>query len=158
MKQLLIAIASLALVAGCSGNTPLSKTVAPSPLPGTAPLTTSYVVKGVVFTDTVTGILPLEGAQVQGPRGAPVTTGTSEWSEHRQCRCRVLCSNSQTAAVFTDASGRYLFPELFGRGDTLLLVRKDGYTVKNAIAVGNLEGATVTVNADTQFDIELIRR
>ncbi|HTL45073.1 MAG TPA: hypothetical protein VL262_12100 [Vicinamibacterales bacterium] len=217
MKPILISAVSLLLVSACSGDTPLSKAVAPSPLPATAPPAASYRVKGMVFVATATGALPLEGAHVQGPRGAAVTTGidgayaltglsgttfinvTRPGYAPFQAALNVTadtqfdipmvraatvslsgvvfemlqgsrvpiegvevycdsCGEDGHTFLYTDASGRYRFPELFGRGYTLLLLRKDGYAVKNAIAVGNLEGAAVVVDTDTEFDIELVRR
>jgi hypothetical protein len=180
-------------------------------------VTGSYVVKGVVSVDTGTGVLPLEGAEVHGPRGVAVTTGSdgsyalTELSgttvigvsrpgyaafqatlnvtadtqfDIRMVRAATVslsgvvfemvdgrrepiegvevycdsCGEYGHTATHTDSSGRYVFPELFGRGYTLLLVRKDGYKVKNPVVASNLEGAAVTVDTDTQFDIELIRR
>lgn len=212
MKRILLAAASLALVSGCSG-TRLSNPIAPS----APPVTASYIVTGIVFADTETGVLPLEGAEVHGPRGVPVTTGgdglyaltglsgttfvsvtrpgyapvqtnlnvTSDTQlDIRMVRAATVslsgivfelvaggrvpiegveiycdsCGEYGHTATYTDSTGRYVFPELFGRGYTLLLVRKDGYAVKNPSAAANLEGAAVIVESDTQFDIELIRR
>jgi hypothetical protein len=215
MKHLLIVTASVMLLSACSGSTHASNPAAPTPAAPT-PIA-SYIVHGVVFADTATGVLPLQGAQVQGPRGSAITTGidgsytltglagTTLVNVSRpgyapvQIRLEVTadmqfdvhmvraatvslsgvvfevvagdrvpiedveiycdsCGEYGHTRAYTDASGRYSFPELFGRGYTLLLVRKDGYAVKNAIALGNLEGAAVTVDDDTQFDIELLRR
>lgn len=73
MRHLLIVTASVTLLSACSGSTHLSNPVAPT---STAPAATaSYTVHGVVFADTATGVLPLQGAQVQGPRGSALTTG-----------------------------------------------------------------------------------
>jgi hypothetical protein len=91
---------------------------------------------GQVFETTATGRVPIEGVQVYCDGcGSPVG--------HTFER--------------TDANGQYRF-EWTPNGAMPLLVDKAGYALANQ-PVGSMPGLIVpTVNGDTRFDIELVRR
>lgn len=135
------------LVLGCSlaacgsGNSvPFSSPISPSPTPTAAPPSppTAYTLSGLVFESTASGRVPVEGVHVY---------------------CDGCGSPLGHTSVFTAADGLYSFGWAYN--STLpLLVQKDGYTVVGAIAVlsNGMARRMVTINGDTQFDIEVIRR
>ena len=96
----------------------------------------SVSLSGVVFELVAGGLVPINGAELYcdscGPEGRT-------WS-------------------YTDRDGRYTFPELFYRGYTTLLIRKDGYGLNVPKPSGPYDVIDVTVNGHTQLDVELVRR
>ena len=136
-------------LAACNRGTPLPpapSTVQPPPPVPTSPVPSGvlrdYTVSGVVFEMTPTGRMPIEGVDVYcEPCGAETHT----WST-------------------TDANGFYSFAGVWNPGvaPISIFVEKDGYTDPVGVAPQpNQLGPgwrDVTVNGDTRFDIELVRR
>jgi hypothetical protein len=130
------------ILAACGSNNsvPFSTPLSPSPVPTAAPPSApaAYTLSGLVFESTANGRVPVEGVHVY---------------------CDGCGSPFGHTSVFTSADGLYSFGWAYN--STLpLLVQKDGYTVAGAIAVlsNGMARRMVTINGDTQFDIELIRR
>jgi hypothetical protein len=98
----------------------------------------SYVLSGVVFEVTEGGQMPIEGVEVY---------------------CDGCGSPVGHTSVLTDADGSYSFSWTFN-GLNPLFVTKAGYAIVDP--TGTLldrEGRVqVTVNGDTRFDIQLVRR
>lgn len=140
-----IAVVVLALAlggAGCnsakrlipSAQTPLPQTAPP---PATTPIAPGpFVLSGVVFETMPTGRAPVENVQVY---------------------CDA-CGEGHVS-VQTDANGAYRFSDV-KPGSYAILVHKTGYDVIDSIdTFGGWSGRrVVTVNGDTQFDIQVRRR
>ena len=93
----------------------------------------TYTLSGVVFESTASGRVPIEGVQV-------------------------YCDGCGHDFQRTDANGQYLF-ERATNGAMPLLVDLPGYALAGNQPVGSNEGSVVaTVEGDTRFDIELVRR
>jgi len=129
-------------VAGCDGASspaPTAPAAVQAPLPTPAPTPTraifppgvlsAYTLSGVVFEVTATGGRPIEGVAVY---------------------CE-LCGEETHSWSFTDSSGVYSFTGVWTTPGTPIPVwfSKEGYTAP----IG-----WVTVNGDTRFDVELVRR
>lgn len=97
----------------------------------------TYVLSGVVFEITSAGRVPIEGASVYCDS------------------CGDVFGHTYT---YTDATG--LFRLAWTRnGATPLIVGKKGYALAGNPPAGPVEGwIVVSVNGDTDFDIELVRR
>jgi hypothetical protein len=69
------------------------------------------------------------------------------------------CSDGGHAFANTDSQGFYSFPAVYS-GRTALLVTKPGYAVVDPVRTlpGGTAETFVTVNGDTRFDIEVVRR
>jgi hypothetical protein len=98
----------------------------------------SYILSGVVYEVTAAGRVAVEGVDVY---------------------CDSCGSPVGHTAVFTDANGVYSL-SWSSNGLHVLLIRKAGYALPQPTVRynGGLEGVTATVNGDTRFDIELVRR
>lgn len=96
-----------------------------------------HTLSGIVYEVTPTGHIPIEGVDVY-------------------CDS---CGEFGHTSVFTDAKGAYSFPEVFN-GSNPLIVRKEGYRDPPGTPLGPVSQGwrQVTVNGDTRFDIELVRR
>ena len=133
-----------ASLAGCDpGNsapfsTPVSASPAPPPIATPAPPSTPHTLSGLVYESTATGRLPVEGVHVY---------------------CDGCGSPVGHTSFFTASDGFYRFGWAFD-GAMPLLVQKEGYAVVGATDVlsNGMSRRSVTINGDTQFDIELIRR
>ena len=131
-----------ATLAACgSGNSvPFSTLVSASPVPApvAAPAPMPHTLSGFVFESTAAGRVPVEGVHVY---------------------CDGCGSPVGHTSVFTAGDGLYSFGWAY---DSVLplLVQKEGYTVAGATDVlsNGMARRTVTINGDTQFDIELVRR
>jgi hypothetical protein len=93
----------------------------------------SYVLSGMVFEVVKGRRTPISGVELF---------------------CHGCGSPDGHALAFTDASGLYRFA--WAIGPTELNVTREGYRL--ADATGDESTTTATVNADTRFDIELVRR
>ena len=141
--RLVLFVPALALAAsGCSSADPFVPS-APTPLPQSAPPTTtvpvfqnSFVLSGVVFETTSTGRAPVENVQVY---------------------CDA-CGEGHVS-VQTDSSGAYRISDVLW-GWYPILVHKAGYDVIGSVdAPPSWSGRRVaTVHGDTQFDIQVSRR
>ena len=97
----------------------------------------TYVLSGLVFEVTATGRLPIEGVSVYCDS------------------CGDLFGHTY---AYTDANGLYRFAWT-ANGATPLIVGKNGYALAGNPPAGPVEGwIVVSVNGDTRFDIELVRR
>jgi hypothetical protein len=98
-----------------------------------------HTLSGQVFEMTATGRVPIEGVQVYCDG-----CGSPDGHGHTFER--------------TDANGQYRF-EWTPDGAMPLWVDKAGYALAGNQPVGSMPGLIVpTVNGDTRFDIELVRR
>ena len=140
-------VTAATVLAGCSPGrgaplTPLSPT--PVPVPVAAPVAAPalppvpHTLSGVVFESTASGRVPVEGVHVY---------------------CDGCGSPVGHTSFFTARDGSYSFGWAYN-SILPLLVQKDGYTVVGATDVlsNGMSRRLVTINGDTQFDIELIRR
>ena len=97
----------------------------------------TYTLSGVVFEVTESGRLPIEGVSVY---------------------CDSCGDPFGHTYAYTDPDGFYRFA-WSANGATPLIVGKEGYALAGTPTVGPVEGWIVaTVNGDTRFDIELVRR
>jgi hypothetical protein len=133
------------LLAGCGverTQTPISPTPTPNAPPAPPSTPVGGTVSGVVYEITANGRVPVADVEVYcdscGPQGHTFSK--------------------------TGANGEYAFSGAPG-GETLLLLAKEGYalpkpdwTQPNPTPLGWLGGMNVSVNGDTQFDIEIVRR
>jgi hypothetical protein len=138
------ALSLVILLAACDverTQTPVSPTPTPNAPPPPTPVI-GGTVSGLVYEITANGRLPVADVEVYcdscGPQG-------------------------HTFAM-TGANGEYTLSGAPG-GQTLLLVAKKGYalpkpdwTQPNPTPLGWLGGMNVSVNGDTQFDIEIVPR
>lgn len=119
-------------------STPFSASPVPTTIAAPAPPPTPHTLSGLVFESTATGRVPVEGVHVY---------------------CDGCGSPVGHTSVFTAADGLYSFGWAY---DSVLplLVQKQGYTVVGATAIlsDGFARRSVTINGDTQFDIELVRR
>ena len=97
----------------------------------------TYTLFGIVSEITPTGLAPVEGVEVY-------------------CDS---CGEFGHTFTYTDAKGAYSFSGVYG-GLTPLLIRKTGFQVVDpARTLPDGTGTrNATVNGDTRFDIELVRR
>jgi len=144
LSALVQALSLVILLAGCDterSQTPLSPTPTPNAPPPPTPVI-GGTVSGAVYEVTADERVPVADVEVYcdscGPQGHTLT--------------------------MTGADGEYTFSGAPG-GKTLLLVAKEGYalpkpdwTQPNPTPLGWLGGMNVTVNGDTRFDIEIVRR
>lgn len=97
----------------------------------------TFVLSGVVFEITGGGAVPVEGS-------------------HVYCDS---CGDGGHSSVETDSEGHYAFPAVYN-GDTPIIISKAGYAV--VAPIRTLQDGSgmknVTVNGDTRFDVELVRR
>lgn len=97
----------------------------------------TYVLSGLVFEVTATGRLPIEGVSLY---------------------CDSCGDPFGHTYAYSDASGLYRFAWT-ANGATPLIVEKNGYTLAGNLPTGPVKGwIVVSVNGDTRFDIELVRR
>lgn len=97
----------------------------------------TYVLSGRVFEITASGRLPIEGVSVY---------------------CDSCGDPFGHTYAYTDANGLYWFGWT-ANGATPLIVGKNGYALAGNPPAGPVEGwIVVSVNGDTRFDIELVRR
>jgi hypothetical protein len=134
-----LAVSSLAIVlSACEGTT----TIPTSPTPTVTdtmvgPVSTAtYTLSGVVFEFNATGLAPIEGVEVY---------------------CDSCGSPDGHTFVYTDANGFYRL-EWAANGVHPLFVTKDGYRHPNGAPLDDYGRIRATVNGDTRFDIELVRR
>jgi hypothetical protein len=143
---LLVVVHGLAGCGGSPSSLPSAPTSAPQPVgpnPNAPVYTLSRVtLSGVVSEVTPTGQTPIEGVTVECDD----------------------CGESGHTWAHTDADGLYSFTGVWVSSGirTLLWVSKEGYQdPAGAPAPPGLSGPgwrEVTINGDTQFDIQLVRR
>jgi hypothetical protein len=153
MKQFLIVV-SLVIVgfgtAACEPTAsptapdgPSISTPAPTPAPGlpSYPVLTPARLSGVVSEMTAAGLIPLAGVEIY---------------------CDA-CGEFGHTQVTTDDSGAYDFGQvgiwLAGGGSIPILIFKEGYDVPSG-SQGPLRWTQryVTINGDTRFDFQMVRR
>ena len=132
-------------LAGCGGTSPQAptgpSTVQPPPPPpsGFPPgVFSDYILSGVVFETTAAGRSPIEGVGVY---------------------CE-LCGTDTHSWASTDSDGFYSFTGIWnaGVGPTPLYVEKAEYVDPPGPPSPGPGWRSVTITADTRFDIELVRR
>ena len=94
-----------------------------------------FTLSGVVFEEAEDGRVAVEGVQVY---------------------CDACGEHGHTSS-YTDAQGVYGFPEV-SAGNTVLLVWKAGYTVVGGTPLAHFDMRNVSVQENTRFDIQLVRR
>ena len=121
----LVVVVTVAVLTWACGSSPVSPTSPSASLPPTPSAPASqltYILSGVVFEVTPTGMIPIEGVQVE------------EYHRHQ--------------FATTDANGFYRISGV-SAGRVGVGFDKEGYESSRSI---------VTVNGDTRFDIQAIRR
>ena len=135
-------------LAGCNGESSSSPTApstvqqpAPVPTPGAFPpgVLSASTLSGVVFEMTTTGPTPIEGAWMY---------------------CE-LCGAETHSSAFTDSNGIYSFTGVWTMPAvaTPVCFSKEGYG--DPAGFRHHSGAgwrDVTVNGDTRFDVELVKK
>ena len=103
------------------------------------PIPTTYTLTGAVFEMTSSGRVPVEGVRIEG----------STCDDPSYCKDQIST---------TDRNGLYSLTLYEGRND--LWVSKEGYqTDPPVLHAGDYDyNATVTLNGDTRFDIQVVRR
>lgn len=136
-------VTAATVLAGCSPGrgvpyTLLSPTPVPVPVAAPAQPPVAHTLSGVVFESTASGRVPVAGVHVY---------------------CDGCGSPVGHTSVFTAGDGLYSFGWAYN-SVLPLLVQKEGYTVVGATDVlsNGMSRRLVTINGDTQFDIELVRR
>jgi hypothetical protein len=120
-----VVVVTVAVLTGACGASPVSPTSPSASLAPTTPVAASqltYILSGVVFELTPTGVMPIEGVQVE------------EYDRHQ--------------FATTDQDGFYRISGV-SAGRIGVGFEKEGYQSSRS---------TVTVNSDTRFDIQAIRR
>jgi hypothetical protein len=97
---------------------------------------TYYVLSGVVFEMTDAGRVPIEGAEIY---------------------CDTCGSPVGHTSVNTDANGFYRLA-FTPNGLHPLFVTKDGYDLPVSTVRDRFGRVGATVNGDTEFDVQLVRR
>jgi hypothetical protein len=136
-----IAIVLATFASSCAENGPNPITPSAPEAPGAptpAPSATLYTLSGVVYEATQQGNQEREGVSVY---------------------CDSCGSPDGHTATLTDRNGVYVFTHA-KNGSTPLIVSKAGYRVADpAEELGDGRAIKIaTVNGDTRFDIEIIRR
>lgn len=112
---------------------PIPAVAGPDPTPtGRAP----YTLSGVVFETTEVGRTPIQGVEVY---------------------CDSCGSPDGHTFVHTDANGFYSLGWA-ANGVHPLFVTKDGYRPPDSARLDDYGRIRATVNGDTRFDVELVRR
>ena len=125
MNRLGVVVTVAVLTWACGGSpvSPTSPSASLAPTTPSAPaLQLTYILSGVVFEVTPTGMMPVEGVQVE------------EYGRHQ--------------VSTTDANGLYRISGV-SAGRLGVGFEKDGYQSNRS---------TVTIDGDTRFDIQAIRR
>ena len=125
MNRLVVVVTLAIWTWACSGGpvSPTAPSVSLAPTTPSAPASQlTYILSGVVFEVTPTGVMPIEGVQVE------------EYDRHQ--------------FATTDANGFYRISGV-SAGRIGVGFEKEGYQSSRS---------TVTVNGDTRFDIQAIRR
>jgi hypothetical protein len=125
MNRLVVSVTVAVLTWACGGGPviPTSPSASLAPTTPSAPASQlTYILSGVVFEVTPTGVMPIEGVQVE------------EYDRHQ--------------FATTDANGFYRISG-GSAGRIGVGFEKEGYQSNRS---------TVTVNGDTRFDIQAIRR
>lgn len=140
-------------LAGCSdsgstptGPTPTVQAPTPAPPPPSTPTTfrPSVTLSGVVFEETATGRNPIQNVWVY---------------------CEP-CTADTHAGVYTDSNGFYNFTGVWTNGQfpTRISVHKDGYVDPSGLPTPTPPNPSgpgwreVVIDADTRFDIQLVRQ
>ena len=142
MKHLLVFV-SLAALSACNSGRPSSSPASPTAPSVPAAPQLAYSVSGVVFEITPSGRMPIEGVRVfEEPCDA----------EYRRC------DGDLAQFATTDTSGFYRF-SLSGGRIHFFWVSKDGYRHDEHVEA-TCDGCfrSVTIDADTRLDIELVRQ
>ena len=136
--RLLCLTSAVVCISACHDNGRSFRPTAPSSLTPASPSPAArYTLSGVVFEVTAAGRTPIEGVSVY---------------------CD-LCGGPQGHMFAdTDVNGFYSLPGT-ANGYVPLIVQKDGYGLAGGLTSGPMVGwITATVNGDTTFDLELVRR
>jgi hypothetical protein len=136
MRRLSIVTSVVVLLSACDNEKRPLSPASPSP---TFPAAQNgpYILSGVVFEVTNIGRMPVEGVSVYCDScGDPLG---HTWAD-------------------TDANGFYSF-SWTANGQMPLIVKKEGYQLAGGLPTGPVKiGIVATVNGNTRFDIELVRR
>lgn len=111
----------------------------------------TFTLSGVVSEETPTGLAPIEGVEIHDWSCDPVFPG------NRLPVPSDGCSSGLSHSTTTDKNGRYSIPRVYA-SKNFVCATKDGYQ-------GNMPGSecdgystSVTLDGDTRFDIQLVRR
>jgi hypothetical protein len=137
-QSFLLVLATVVAICGCNSSSPTSPTTVVIPPAAPVDTTTNYTLSGEVFEMTAAGRVPVEGVSLY---------------------CDSCGSEFGHTFTDTDANGAYSFG-WSRNGAHPLLVRKDGYSVRGATGTfpDGTERIIATVNGDTRFDVEVVRR
>ena len=134
-----LAVVSLAvMLSACEGTSTIP--TSPTPTATEAPVgvvsAANYTLSGVVFEVSAAGRTPIEGVEVY---------------------CDSCGSPDGHTFVYTDANGFYRL-EWAANGVHPLFVTKESYRHPNGAPLDDHGRIRATVNGDTRFDVELVRR
>jgi hypothetical protein len=134
-----LVVSALAVVlSACDGTStiPTSPTPTTTGTPVSAVPTATYSLSGVVFEANAAARVPIEGVEVY---------------------CDSCGSPDGHTFVYTDANGFYRL-EWAANGVHPLFVTKESYRHPNGAPLDDHGRIRATVNGDTRFDVELVRR
>ena len=111
----------------------------------------TFTLSGVVSERTATGLVPVEGVRIDDWSCDPVFPG------NRLPVPSDGCNYGLSRSTTTDKSGRYNVPGVYASRN-LICATKDGY--EGNVADSECEGysTSLTLDGDTRFDIQLVRR
>ena len=113
-----------------------------------------YTLSGVVSEVTATGLTPIEGALVEEYTCEEVSTRPPFFNS----TCPIVIYQ----ATRTNKQGRYSFSGLYSGKENTIGVSKEGFEDPFGISDGpegpGANNQAVTIDGDTRFDIELVRR
>ena len=143
MKHIFFLVSVATLLSACTGSGPVSSPIAPSPPTSSAPTVPqpTYTLSGLISEATPSGSVPVEGVLV----------------EELSCDAGYHVCSQVVHTAMTDLNGSYFLAGLSASQTHFLWVSKKGY---RAEASPNCEGCfrSVTIDADTRLDIELVRQ
>jgi hypothetical protein len=111
----------------------------------------TFTLSGIVSERTDAGLVPVEGVRIDDWSCDPVFPGNRPPVPSDGCNYGV--SHSTT----TDKSGRYSVPGVYASRN-LICASKDGYEGKVPDPECGGYSASLTLDGDTRFDIQLVRR
>jgi hypothetical protein len=111
----------------------------------------TFTLSGIVLEGTAAGLVPVEGVRIDDWSCDPVFPGNRPPVPSDGCNYGLSFSTT------TDKSGRYSVPGVYASRN-LICASKDGYEGKVPDPECGGYSASLTLDGDTRFDIQLVRR